>query len=98
MKVRYLRAAAAERDHAADWYEEQGERLGQRFLEALGHAVRRIEAAPNSFPVFPGEPRARRALLGIFPYAVVFVVRVDAVTIVAVAHSKRKPGYWTPRV
>jgi hypothetical protein len=32
-----------------------------------------------------------------FPYRVVFFVDHDALTIVAVAHAKRRPGYWLDR-
>jgi hypothetical protein len=32
-----------------------------------------------------------------FPYAVVYDVLPDAVIIIAVAHQRRKPGYWIRR-
>lgn len=33
-----------------------------------------------------------------FPYRVVYFVQDNRLRIVAVAHSKRKPGYWQERV
>ena len=39
-----------------------------------------------------------RALLPKFPYGLVSVELAGEVRIVAVAHSKRQPGYWLDRV
>lgn len=33
-----------------------------------------------------------------FPYRVVYFVDDDWLTVVAVAHAKRRPGYWRDRV
>jgi hypothetical protein len=33
-----------------------------------------------------------------FPYQIVYRRRPDEIVIVAVAHVKRKPGYWKDRV
>ena len=40
----------------------------------------------------------RRALLGRFPYFVVYRERSRKIEIIAVAHAKRRPGYWARRV
>jgi hypothetical protein len=40
----------------------------------------------------------RRALLARFPYALVFLILEEGVRILAVAHAKRRPGYWLGRV
>jgi len=40
----------------------------------------------------------RRCLIPKFPYAVIFSVESDQVLIIAVAHTKRKPGYWAGRL
>ena len=45
------------------------------------------------------DPRARRYLLSRFPYSIVYVVAVaGGITVAAVPHTKRKPGYWLRRV
>jgi hypothetical protein len=33
-----------------------------------------------------------------FPFSVVYLDDPESVTIVAIAHSKRKPGYWKDRL
>ena len=32
-----------------------------------------------------------------FPYIVMFTVADDSVEVVAIAHAKRRPGYWVDR-
>jgi len=33
-----------------------------------------------------------------FPFSIVYYVADDTIRIVAVAHAKRRPGYWRTRV
>jgi toxin ParE1/3/4 len=54
-----------------------------------------IELAPEAREEALG---LRRALLSRFPYGVVFVELEDHIRVVAIAHAKRKPGYWLHRV
>jgi toxin ParE1/3/4 len=44
--------------------------------------------------------RGAQARVGLprFPYAVVFLVRVEELRVLAIAHAKRRPGYWLSRV
>ena len=46
----------------------------------------------------PVEGAARRIILKTFPYQLVYRVEGDEVRIYAVAHLKRRPGYWTTRL
>jgi hypothetical protein len=41
----------------------------------------------------------RRALVGPrFPYSVVYLEDEDEIWVLAVAHAKRRPGYWRGRL
>ena len=33
-----------------------------------------------------------------FPYSVIFQEKSDIILVVAVAHAKRRPGYWQTRI
>jgi len=44
------------------------------------------------------DSKVRRKILRQFPYSIFYVVDDDAVVIVAIAHHKRRPGYWKPRL
>jgi toxin ParE1/3/4 len=41
--------------------------------------------------------RFRRYLLHKFPFSVVYFERSDFIEVIAVAHHRRKPGYWWKR-
>jgi toxin ParE1/3/4 len=40
----------------------------------------------------------RRHFSETFPYAVLYVDKTDHVLVLAVAHFKRRPGYWRERL
>lgn len=46
----------------------------------------------------PYERGTRRVLLRRFPYMVIYRALEDRVLVVAFAHAKRRPAYWTDRV
>jgi toxin ParE1/3/4 len=83
-------------DEAAEYYERQRAGLGRRFRLAVEEAFDRIRRQPRRYPLLPGSDH-RKCLVAKFPYKVVFVDRDDDVWVVAVAHHKRKPGYWAYR-
>jgi plasmid stabilization system protein ParE len=82
---------------AQDGYEVRREGLGQRFLDEVDAMFARIADGPQRFPRWMDDARYQRAVLSRFPYVVMFVTdrHIRTVTIVAVAHTSRKPGYWT---
>lgn len=40
----------------------------------------------------------RHKLLIRFPYSILYVIEPDRIRVVAVAHQKRRPGYWSYRL
>ena len=63
-------AARREFDEAADWYERQRQRLGDRFATVLKAVLDEVAANPRRFPVvFEG---LRVAIVPKFPYGVYF--------------------------
>jgi toxin ParE1/3/4 len=88
--------ADAEFAEAVRYYAEINPQLGVRFYLEIERLIRAICDQPDRF--FQFSPPARRALSHEFPYAVVFLKQSERIWIVAVAHSKRKPGYWRDRL
>jgi plasmid stabilization system protein ParE len=75
--------------------------LGSELLDEVQATLPLIGTRPHSFPRLQDVDATleiRRALLARFPYALVFLVREDEVRVLAVAHAKRRPGYWLSRV
>lgn len=96
-RVRNLSAARNEFAAAVAWYEQQRSGLGADFFESVTEATALIRAQPHIGP-FDEETRTRRVPVRRFPYQVVYVVSEDEIVIVAVAHTKRRPGYWRNRM
>ena len=100
MTLRFAREASRELREATQWYEGQQPGLGDRFLEEVWEILELIQQHPAAFPVLqkPAELRIRRALLPRFPYALVFFELEEELRVIAVAHVRRRPGYWLYRI
>ena len=75
--------------------------MGSELLDEVQATLPLIGGRPRSFPRLrdvDATLEIRRALLARFPYALVFLVWEDEVRVLAVAHAKRRPGYWLSRV
>lgn len=98
--MQYHSDAAEEVEAAAVWYEARREGLGLRFFEAVEQIEHLIADHPQSgAPVIGRDTPSgvRRHALPGFPFGVVYVT-VPTLVIVAVAHAKRRPGYWRERL
>jgi plasmid stabilization system protein ParE len=88
--------ARQELEAAAAWYENERPGLGDEFIEELSDAFSTIETSPKTWPVV--RPSGlRRFLLSRFPYSIVYAVGDEYIRVYAVAHQKRRPGYWLGR-
>ena len=87
--------AEAEFADAALFYESRVEGLGRFFSAEVHRIVSLIRAFPDVGA--PIRPHVRRVLVDRFPYAVVYHHDHKSIVILAVAHSRRRPGYWKRR-
>jgi toxin ParE1/3/4 len=78
------------------YYEDCQQGLGHRFSLAVESAVQKISESPLMYRMLKAP--FRRHLLPKFPYSIIYVIEPDHIRIIAVAHNKRKPGYWSDRV
>ena len=95
MNARFLLEAEDEMNEAASFYESQVSGLGGRFLDEIKECVERILERPRIGRRLRGE--LRRLLVTRFPYSVVYATEDETAIIVAVAHQRRRPGYWVGR-
>ena len=95
MRVRFHLAAAAEVERAQAWYEERSILAAAGLMQELTRAVQRIRVAPDRYP--SAEHGTRRIVLEQYPFSVFYVMRREEIFVVAVAHQKRRPGYWADR-
>jgi hypothetical protein len=87
--------AEAEVDAAAAIYESQQSGIGTSFVAAVERAVSFLRTYPEAGA--PIEHPFRRVLVRRFPYAVIYRLDPDGAFILAVAHVRRRPGYWLHR-
>lgn len=74
------------------WYRERNRLVADAFRVEVFDTIDRVVAAPLSRPA--DEEDNRKRILRRFPYAVFYEVLDSTVTILAVAHHRRRPGYW----
>lgn len=95
--LRVLPEAEQELAEAAGWYESKRPGLGVELIAAVDSAFDEIREAPLASPLWRTDCPFRAKLLSRFPYVVFFRSDGTMVEVVAVAHAKRRPGYWSKR-
>jgi plasmid stabilization system protein ParE len=100
-RVRFEDEADLEYRLAGRWYEERREHLGLEFLVAIDAAIDRIVDLPRSgspVPRMSTDLPVRRIAVKRFPYHVIYLETKAQIRILAIAHDRRKPGYWETRL
>ncbi len=94
--VRFHPEAAEETQAVTDRYRERSAEAAAGFVAELNHAIERVAELPETWPSY--KANTRRFIFRIYPFSLVYRIAENEIEIVAVAHFKRKPGYWTSRV
>jgi len=87
--------AAEEAEAALTWYRQRSPKAAAGFLAEIEDAIEAIAANPERWPAFGY--RTRRCLLRRFPFLIVYRELPEAIQVLAVAHGRRRPGYWKQR-
>ena len=95
-ELEYLEEALEEAEAAVRWYVERSLTAAAAFSEELDAAESAIAQFPEAWPRF--DHGTHRYLLRRFPFSIVYRVEPRRILIVAVAHGRRRPGYWRSRV
>lgn len=96
MRYEFHPEAVLEFEEAIQFYKQRGRKLGQRLAKEVRAAIAKIVATPDRWRIL--EEDVRRCLVRVFPYAVLYTTEDDYILIVAIAHGKRRPGYWRHRL
>jgi plasmid stabilization system protein ParE len=94
--LEYHPESQAESREAIDWYWSRSPLASLDFADELKAALDRLRNAPQACP--PYLHGTRHIVLSQFPFSVVFRERLHDIQIIAVAHAKRRPGYWAKRL
>jgi len=95
-RVEFHEEASRELEAAFDWYLERSESTAERLLIDLNIATANVAEAPQRWPA--SNYGTRKFLLTRFPYALIYREFSLFIQILAVAHARRRPGYWKNRV
>jgi toxin ParE1/3/4 len=95
-RLEFLEEAVAEAQAAHDWYAGRSQNAAGRFMDELDQVLSKITEDPGRWPKF--YKSARYAQMRRYPFLVIFRKRADFIEVIAVAHAKRKPGYWKKRL
>jgi plasmid stabilization system protein ParE len=93
--VRFHPDAVAEAKAAYEWYAERNPSAANAFIAELDRAISQIQNRPERWTMHLRG--TRKFLLRRFPFAVVYRVARSTIEIIAVAHGRRRPGYWRSR-
>ncbi|MGA2249846.1 type II toxin-antitoxin system RelE/ParE family toxin [Terracidiphilus sp.] len=94
--IRLRSEAGLEIEDAFEYYRRESPRTAARFLTAIGASLKKIRRNPQLYP--PYTKNTRRRVLGSFPFSVIYQEKEDIILIVAIAHAKRREGYWLKRL
>ena len=93
--VSVLPDAEAEAREAFLWYFERSPVAAETFRSELFRAIDGLGATANNWP--EDEGGIRHYHLRHFPYTLMYELAGGSVTVLAVAHQRRRPGYWQIR-
>lgn len=94
-RVTFHPEAEAEMRAAAEFYETRRRGLGVDFIGEVERATQALVAYSRIGHRF--SRRLRRVLVQRFPYGLLYRVDREWIFVVAVAHVRRRPGYWRTR-
>jgi plasmid stabilization system protein ParE len=95
LPIDYLPEARRDFDESFDWYAKRSKQAAVHFVIAVDAALSAIAADPERFVAVDDLHRACPVTR--YPFRIVYRVAAGRVVVVAIAHAKRRPGYWKDR-
>jgi len=95
MIYRYHLEALEEYEDAIKYYQEKAG-LGERFSNAIENGIQKIIDHPCAWQMI-GDG-VRRHVVNSFPFCIYYIIDEQTIYILAIFHTKRKPGAWQQRL
>lgn len=96
MKIEFHPEAEEEFVEQALYYEEQVTALGVSFIGELESSTTLLEKHPKLGAEF--DKPFRHFPMQRFPHSLIYTIEASRIWVVAVAHQRRRPGYWRGRI
>ena len=94
--IEFLREAEEEYLAAISWYRERSLAAAASFEIEFSRVIGNVQESPTRWAGYSQD--LRRCFLHRFPFAVVYQDLPDIILVVAIAHCRRRPGYWRDRL
>jgi toxin ParE1/3/4 len=101
MRLPFHPDALIELDQAVAWLERERAGFGSILFEEVVRKIEQASRFPRSgAPVLGFDARydVRKLVVNRFRYVVITAMIEDELTVIAVAHTSRAPGYWRDRL
>lgn len=96
MKLVVLDVAQTELEEARDYYlQHASPRIAAAFVSEYERSARRIMEYPLVGSLL--SHRQRVLPLRSFPYSIIYRVGTEVIVVYAIAHQRRRPGFWRGR-
>jgi|SRR5579863_6789120 len=87
--------ATAETEAAVCWYRERSATAAKRLVAEINETIDRILESPQRWPA--GFRGTRKVKVPCFPFLVIYRESHNTLAVLAIAHGRRRPGYWKGR-
>lgn len=95
MTYQYHPEAAKELTSSIQYYERKSNGLGAEFFDEVEEAIGQALTHSKSGTLITEQNR--RILLQRFPFELIYDVKDEVITLIAIKHIKQRPGYWESR-
>ena len=96
MKIIIEPAALAELNDSRDYYRTHASpKIAAAFVSEIESGIERLRSHPDVGVSI--SKNLRKLSLQKFPYSLIYHISTEALTILAIAHQRRRPGYWAKR-
>ncbi|CAN5388879.1 hypothetical protein BH09SUM1_BH09SUM1_23550 [soil metagenome] len=95
-RIEFHHAARMEYREAIKWYSPRSQDAPNSLRREINRGREEILRSPTRWKETVDQ--CREFILEVFPYSLIYEIIEDRIVILALAHHKRRPGYWRGRV
>ena len=94
--IKFLPQAVEELDESIQYYEKLYKGLGLDFHREVKKTIKLISFNPEIWQQY--EDGTRRISTSRFPFKIVYLLKGSTLWVVAIAHHRKFPEYWSARI
>lgn len=95
MRIEIHPLATSEMEKSTRWYAKHSRVASLGFVAAVAEGISKIATTPDRYAKID-HPFRGCSLIG-YPFQLVYRFDSERIVVIAIAHAKRRPGYWKRR-